>query len=105
MSASDSIVMGVVRFRFGASFSVKYARDLGLDWRQVLTEALDDIGIRRFRLMSHWDLIEPQPGQYDFGDLDWQMDQVAARDGEVSITIGLRQPHHPECHQPAWAKQ
>lgn len=90
---------------FGASFSVRYAGDLGVNWRETLTAALDDLGVRRFRLMSHWDLIEPKPGKYEFRDLDWQMDQVEARGGEVSLTIGLRQPHYPECHRPDWARE
>ncbi|HEX7259863.1 MAG TPA: glycoside hydrolase family 2 TIM barrel-domain containing protein [Candidatus Saccharimonadia bacterium] len=73
--------------------------------RKTLLAALDDLGIRRFRLMGPWDLIQPTPTAYDFADLDWQIAQIAKRDGEVSVTLGLRQPHHPECHQPAWARK
>lgn len=53
--------------------------------------------------MSHWDIIEPKRGKFEFANLDWQMNQVAKHGGEVTLTIGLRQPHHPECHQPKWA--
>jgi len=35
---------------FGATFSKKYAQSLGLDWRAAFTAALDDLGIRRFRI-------------------------------------------------------
>ncbi|HUC20255.1 MAG TPA: glycoside hydrolase family 2 TIM barrel-domain containing protein [Candidatus Polarisedimenticolaceae bacterium] len=55
--------------------------------------------------MSHWDLVQPTSSSYDFDDLDWQMEQVANRGGEVSLTLGLRQPHYPECHQPDWARK
>ncbi len=76
-----------------------------MDPQACLIAALDDLGIRRFRLMGPWDLIEPKPGKYDFKDLDWQMQHVAKRGGEVSLTLGLRQPHHPECHLPQWARE
>ena len=87
---------------FGASFSIRYAQDFGLDWQAVLLSALKDLKIRRFRLMSHWPLIEPSQGDYTWVDLDWQMDQVAKHRGIVNLAIGLRQPHYPECHAPEW---
>lgn len=55
--------------------------------------------------MGPWDVIQPMPGKYDFNDLDWQIQQVAKKRGEVSLTLGFRQPHYPECHQPAWARK
>ncbi len=54
--------------------------------------------------MSYWDRIEKQPGQYDFSELDWQLDEAAKRGYTVSLSIGLRQPRWPECHQPDWAR-
>lgn len=89
---------------YGVSFSIKYAEELGLDWKETLTASLDDLGFRRFRMMSYWDLHEKEPGKYDFADLDWQLDEVAKRGGTVSLGLGLRQPRWPECHQPQWAK-
>ncbi len=87
---------------YGMSFSVKYAEELGLDWQETLTALLDDLQIRNYRLMSYWDTIEAERGVYTFENLDWQMDQVAERNGTVSLGLGLRQPRWPECHQPAW---
>ncbi len=89
---------------YGVSFSIKYAQELGLDWRETYTASMDDLGFRRFRLMSYWDMFEPDPGQYNFSDLDWQMDEAAKRGATVSLGLGLRQPRWPECHQPQWAK-
>lgn len=86
----------------GVSFSQKYAEELGNDWRANYTALLDDAGFRQFRLMSYWDEIEPTPGNFDFTDLDWQMDQAAQRGAKVSLAIGKRQPRWPECHQPGW---
>lgn len=91
--------------RPGVSFSIKYAQELGLDWKQTYLALLNNLGVRRFRLMSYWDQLEPSSGQYDFSDLDFQMSQAAQFNARVSLAIGLRQPRWPECHEPAWASE
>jgi len=91
--------------QYGVSFSVKYAEELGSDWKANFIALLDDMHVKRFRLMSYWDRIEKSPGKYDFSELDWQMDQAAKRDVKISLAIGLRQPRWPECHRPDWAKK
>lgn len=90
---------------YGVSFSIKYAKELGNDWQANYLALLNDMGIKRFRLMSYWDLLEPNQGQYDFTDLDWQMNQAASKNAKVSLAIGFRQPRYPECHEPDWVKQ
>jgi hypothetical protein len=90
---------------YGVSFSIKYAQELGNDWHANYLALLDDIGFKRLRLMSYWDLLEPQQGTYDFTDLDWQMDQAKAHHAKVSLAIGFRQPRYPECHEPQWAAE
>jgi hypothetical protein len=87
----------------GVSFSTKQTDALGLDWRATYRALLDDMGIRHFRLMSYWDIVEPKPGQYDFSQLDEQIEMARRRGADVSLAIGLRQPRWPECHQPEWA--
>lgn len=88
--------------QFGVSFSVKYARELGVNWQENFVALLDDMQIRHFRLMSYWDDMEPERGTYNFTDLDWQMDEAAKRGAKVSLAIGMRQPRWPECHKPVW---
>ena len=87
----------------GTSFSLHYCTELGLSKKQVLRAAIDDLGIKRFRLMSYWNIHEPKPGKYDFSELDWQMDMVARAGAKVSLCVGKRQPRWPECHIPDWA--
>lgn len=87
----------------GVSFSDKRSRELGLDWQANYIALLDDLDIKSYRLMSYWDEYEKERGQFDFTNLDWQMDEAAKRGATVSLSIGLRQPRWPECHQPAWA--
>lgn len=89
---------------YGVSFSQKYSEELGNNWKANYTALLDDLQIRNFRLMSYWDLHEPSRGEFDFSNLDWQMDEAAKRGAQVSLSIGLRQPRWPECHQPVWAE-
>lgn len=88
---------------FGASFSVPYAQYLGLDPKACLTAAIEDLGVRRFRLMSYWNRLEPTQGLYDFSELDWQIDIAEAAGAEVTLCLGLRQPRWPENHWPDWA--
>lgn len=87
----------------GASFIPSYASYFGLDERETLRAMIDDLGLRRFRLVSYWNQGEPQPDEYYFDHLDWQFDMIEEAGGEVSLAIGLRQPRWPECHWPTWA--
>ncbi len=88
---------------YGVSFSDKQAKWLmGDQWRESYTAILDETGIKRVRLMSYWDVIESTKDTYDFSDLDWMINEAAARGVSVNLSLGLRQPRWPECHQPDW---
>ncbi|MCX6786006.1 MAG: cellulase family glycosylhydrolase [Candidatus Komeilibacteria bacterium] len=87
---------------FGVTFSQKYASDLHLDWQKTLTAMLDDLKIRKFRLVAYWDLIEKNKDNYNFADLDWQVKEIAKRGGQAVLVIGHRVPRWPECHWPDW---
>ncbi len=87
----------------GASFSLHRCSELGLDKKAVLRAALEDLGLRRFRLMSYWNIHEQRQGEYDFEELDWQLDMIAKYSGKVTLAVGKRQPRWPECHIPDWA--
>jgi len=91
--------------QLGASFSTKYAQELGIDWRRAYLSLLDEVGVKRLRLMSYWDLGEPANNQYVFDDLDWQIDQASRRGVDVTLALGQRQPRWPECHVPAWVSE
>lgn len=90
--------------KFGVTFSARQAEKFGLDPDEVLVGLLDDMGIRRFRLMSYWDDIEKNKGTYDYSILDKQINEVVQRGGEITLAIGLRQPRWPECYLPEWAR-
>lgn len=90
---------------FGATFVPNYAKYFELDPQETMQAMIDDLGIRRFRLVSYWKDIERTPGQYDFTELDWQFQKVEATGGQIALAIGLRQPRWPECHGPGWAME
>lgn len=89
--------------RFGVSFSAKQCRSFGIDPEQTLAWLLEEAGFRRFRLMSYWNEHEKQPGQYDFAELDAQLDRIEMAGGIVTLCLGARQPRWPENHWPQWA--
>lgn len=90
------------KLTYGVTFISDYARYLELDPEETMLALRDDLGFKRFRLVSYWKNIEKNPGEYDFSELDWQFEKVREVDGQVTLSIGLRQPRWPECHAPEW---
>ncbi len=88
----------------GVSFIPSYARYLGLDPQATFQAILDDLQVKRVRLVSYWSDIEAVRGTYDFAELDSEFRAAEAHGAKVSLSIGLRQPRWPECHVPEWAK-
>ncbi len=93
------------KMSFGVTFSKPFAEFMGLDWREAYSAILDDLGVKKIRLMSYWTEIEPREGKYSFEDLDWQIAQAADRGANIILVVGQKQPRWPECHIPDWAKK
>lgn len=87
----------------GVTFIPSYARYYDLDPKQTMRALIDELNVKQFRLVSYWDESEPNPGQYDFSELDWQFKYAEDAGAKVTLAIGLRQPRWPECHMPKWA--
>lgn len=87
---------------YGVSFSIKQCHNFGVNSKDCLSWLIEDMGFRRFRLMSYWNEIEKTPGCYDFRELDRQIKQIKKVNGEVSLCLGARQPRWPENHWPDW---
>ena len=94
-----------IPLKIGATFIPNYAEYFGLDPQETLQATIDDLGIKRYRLVTYWKDYEPEPDQYNFEKLDWQFDMIEAAGGEISLSLGLRQPRWPECHGPEWAME
>ncbi len=89
---------------FGVSFSAKQCANFSQSPVAVLDWLIDQ-GWRRFRLMSYWDQCQPEPGTFDFTELDRQVKTIAKSGGIVTLCLGARQPRWPENHWPDWAWQ
>lgn len=87
---------------YGMSFNTPYARELGLDWKEVYDAILDDLKVRHLRLAAHWPMVEPEEGVYDFSELDYQLKRANEVGADVIFAVGRRLPRWPECHVPEW---
>ena len=56
---------------WGASFSQKQADLLGISWKENYLALLEDLRVPAFKIIAYWDLIEQNPGEYFFEDLDF----------------------------------
>ncbi|HDZ54132.1 MAG TPA: hypothetical protein ENI19_01965 [Candidatus Nealsonbacteria bacterium] len=89
---------------WGVNFSQKHASLLGLDWQETYLALLDDLEVKNLKVAAHWDSIEPEDGNFNFGDLDWQIEEAEKREAQILLAIGMKTPRWPECHTPNWAK-
>lgn len=89
---------------YGMSFNTMYARELGLDWKETYDAIIDDLGVRHLRLAAHWPMTEPEPGQYNFDEIDYQIKRAEEVGATVIFAVGRRLPRWPECHIPEWAQ-
>lgn len=87
---------------YGVSFSIKQCRSFDIDPSACMDWLIEEGEFTRFRLMSYWNEHEQEPREYDFAELDWQIERVAAAGGTVSLCLGARQPRWPENHWPNW---
>lgn len=92
------------KIEWGVTFSKGYAADFEPDWKKMFLSILDDLKVKKIRLIAYWSEIEKTQGEYDFSELDWQINEVSKRGGEIVLAIGRRLPRWPECFSPEWSK-
>lgn len=88
---------------WGVTFEKDFAQKLGVNWPEAYLALFDELGIKNIRLAARWSVIEPKDNEYDFKDLDWQIEQAAKREVKIILAIGQKLPRWPECHIPSWA--
>lgn len=88
---------------FGVTFSTKYSKEIGLDWKEVFLATVDDLKVRQIRLPIYWDEVESVEGVYDFSKYDYIILEGEKRGVNFIVNVGLRLPRWPECHSPKWA--
>lgn len=87
---------------YGLTFSKKQAVYLGLDWRDLYRRLFYELGVKKIRLPAYWDEIEKSQNQFNWNDLDWQINEASTTDAEIILAVGGRLPRWPECHFPNW---
>jgi len=92
------------KITWGVNFSQKHTELLGLDWQETYLALLDDLKVKNIKLITHWDLIEPERDKYNFKDLDWQIKTAEEKGAKTLLVIGMKTGRWPECHIPEWAK-
>ena len=92
------------QLQVGFTFSPRQARYLNLPWRETFRAALA-LSPELVRLGAYWDEIEPRPGHYDFSILDGLLDDAAAHNVQVILTVGMKSPRWPEYHLPRWLER
>ncbi len=93
------------QIEWGLTYSYQEAKGLGFDGRQMYLDILADLKPKKIRLMSYWEDTEKSQGQFDFSNIDWQLQQAAKYNTDVVLVVGRKQPRWPECHQPDWYNQ
>lgn len=90
------------KIAYGVTFSKTYAEGLGLDWKKAYEASLTDLNIKLLRLPAYWDDIEKNRGEFNFEDLDYEVNEAAKHNATIILAIGRRLPRWPECHDPSW---
>lgn len=88
--------------RLTVAYSSAQARYLGLDPNRVLGAIVTDLHPEHFRFQANWNEIEPQPGEFDFLELDSFIAAARGIGATVTLAVGRKLPRWPECHDPDW---
>ena len=88
---------------WGVNFSQAQAINLGLDWKRTYTAILEDLQPKKVKLITQWDLLQPNSDHYYFDDIDWQLQQAQNYSAKIIYVVGMKTGRWPECHIPDWA--
>ncbi len=88
--------------KWGVVFSQKHSELFGLDWKENYLAILDDLKVKHLKIVAYWDLIEKEPGVYDFEGMDFQVEEAEKRGVKLLFVLGQKVPRWPECHFPGW---
>jgi hypothetical protein len=89
---------------FGISFSKEYTQSLGLDWKETYDAIFRDLRPHYIRLAIPWSMVERESNQFNFDDIDYQINVANQNNTKVVLTIGQKVPRWPECYIPEWAE-
>jgi len=89
---------------WNVTFSARFSRQLGLNWRENFKAILDELKPSKIRLVAYWDEIEKQEKAFDFSETDWLIEKSKEKNIPIVLVIGKKVPRWPECYEPDWVK-
>jgi hypothetical protein len=92
------------KINWGLNFSQMQAETLGLNWKNVYSNIIGDLGVKSIKIHTQWDWVEGQQGKYFFDDIDWQIKKAEENDVKIIYVLGMKTGRWPECHIPEWAE-
>lgn len=90
--------------KYGHTFSHRHTQSLGLDVAESF-QFLLKLKPNYIRLCSYWDELEPEPGSYDFSQLDQLIKRCIDTETQIVLTLGCKAPRYPEFFFPEWIKR
>ncbi len=90
------------KITWGVNFSQMQAESLKLDWKKTYLAILEDLGVKNIKLLTQWDFVEGERGDYYFKDIDWQIKQSEKHNAKLIYVVGMKTGRWPECHMPNW---
>ncbi len=89
---------------WGVDFSQSHAEYLKLNWKEVYSAIINDLGVKNIKLHTNWDWVAGKKGEYYFDDIDWQIKQAEQNNVNIIYVVGLKTGRWPECHAPGWTQ-
>lgn len=89
---------------FGVTFSTKFAKELGLNWKEAYDATVEDLSVKNIRIPMYWDEIEKKEGEYDYSSYDYMLSKGEKNNVNFILSLGYRIPRWPECHFPGWVE-
>ncbi|MDD5488493.1 MAG: beta-galactosidase [Candidatus Omnitrophica bacterium] len=87
--------------RVGTTFSQVQCEYLELDWKKIYRKTLN-MGFDVVRLGAYWNRIEKKEGEFDFRELDRQMELAEECGQKIMLVVGMKAPRWPEYFLPVW---
>ena len=56
---------------------------------------LNELEVKDLKIITHWDLIEPESGNFYFDDLDWQIERAEEKNVKIILVIGMKTGRYP----------
>jgi hypothetical protein len=94
----------VKNITWGVDFSQSHTEYLKLNWKEVYSAIIKDLGVKNLKLHTNWDWVEGIKDNFFFKDIDWQIKQAEDNNVKIIYVLGMKTGRWPECHIPKWAE-